>query len=132
MGAQQIKTWILMKQSLRNRFGVGNHKEQREVQPKVKFIESLMVEEFPKNKELSQAKSEKSLKMYVEDKKSEEESCSIVKEKSIEIKENERVEEKERLVERSRIISKESEFLECSKEKESELEKRIEDKGRNM
>ncbi|KAI5653484.1 hypothetical protein M9H77_30671 [Catharanthus roseus] len=29
MGAQPIKTWSLMKQSLRNRFGVGNHKGQK-------------------------------------------------------------------------------------------------------
>ncbi|KAI5672268.1 hypothetical protein M9H77_12632 [Catharanthus roseus] len=28
MGAQPIKTWSLMKQSLRNRFGVGNHEDK--------------------------------------------------------------------------------------------------------
>ncbi|KAI5653101.1 hypothetical protein M9H77_30288 [Catharanthus roseus] len=29
IGAQPIKTWSLRKQSLRNRFGVGNHEGQR-------------------------------------------------------------------------------------------------------
>ncbi|KAI5683694.1 hypothetical protein M9H77_04922 [Catharanthus roseus] len=39
-GAQQIKTWTLMKQSLKNRFGVGNHEGQRQGQPKAEFMES--------------------------------------------------------------------------------------------
>ncbi|KAI5672206.1 hypothetical protein M9H77_12570 [Catharanthus roseus] len=56
MRAQPIKTWSLMKQSSRNKFGIVNHVRQREVQPKVKFMESLMVEESLKIKELSQAK----------------------------------------------------------------------------
>ncbi|KAI5659368.1 hypothetical protein M9H77_28161 [Catharanthus roseus] len=80
-----------------------------------KFMESLMIEEIPKNKELSQAKIEESFKIHVEDASKEEPSC-IMNEKSIEIKEKERVEEKERLGERScifesiPIISKESAF----------------------
>ncbi|KAI5653075.1 hypothetical protein M9H77_30262 [Catharanthus roseus] len=63
IGVQQIKIWSLMKQSLKNRFGVGNHVEQRQVQQKVKFMESLMVEEFLKIKELSQDKIEENLKI---------------------------------------------------------------------
>ncbi|KAI5676284.1 hypothetical protein M9H77_07234 [Catharanthus roseus] len=66
---------------------------------------------------------------------SNEDSCDNMNKKSIEkeeyneFKEKERMEEKERLVERLcifgslSIFSKESEHLECSKEKESELEK---------
>ncbi|KAI5676873.1 hypothetical protein M9H77_07823 [Catharanthus roseus] len=108
MGAQPIKTWNLMKQSLRNRFGVGNHEEQRQGQPKVKFIELLMVEESPKIKELSEDKIIESLKIYVVKETSKEEPCCIMNEKSIGIKEKERIE---------------SEYLECSTEKESELEK---------
>ncbi|KAI5648296.1 hypothetical protein M9H77_34301 [Catharanthus roseus] len=119
MGAQPLKTWSLMKKSLRNRFGVGNHEGKRKGQPKVRFMESSMVKESPKVIELSQAKIEESLKIHV-----------VEDEKSIEIKEKERVENKERLVERScifdsiSIFSKESEHVECSKEKKSELEKR--------
>ncbi|KAI5676035.1 hypothetical protein M9H77_06985 [Catharanthus roseus] len=150
MGVQPIKTWSLMKQSLRNRFGVKNHEGQRQGQSKVKFMESLMVEESSKIKELSQPKFEENLKIHVVDKTSKEPSC-IMNEKSIEIKENERVEEKERLVERTcifdsiSIFSKESEHLECSKEKvslrkslkiqermkEENLPTRSEDKGRD-
>ncbi|KAI5663415.1 hypothetical protein M9H77_22738 [Catharanthus roseus] len=75
---------------------------------------------------------------------SNEDSCDIMNEKiiekkeSIKIKEKERVENKERLVERLcifdsiSILSKEGEPSECSKEKESELEKGVEDKGRSM
>ncbi|KAI5653086.1 hypothetical protein M9H77_30273 [Catharanthus roseus] len=60
-------------------------------------MESLMVKEFPKNKELSQTKIEESLKIHVEDEISKEEPCCILNEKSIEIKQKERVEEKEGL-----------------------------------
>ncbi|KAI5663385.1 hypothetical protein M9H77_22708 [Catharanthus roseus] len=130
MADQPIKTWSLMKQSLKNRFGVGNHEEQRQVQSKVKFMESLMVEDFPKNKELSQDKIEESLKIHIEDETSKEEPRCIMNEKSIETKEKERVEEKERLVEilcifdSISIFSKESEHFKYAKEKESDLEKR--------
>ncbi|KAI5668388.1 hypothetical protein M9H77_18241 [Catharanthus roseus] len=48
--AKAIKSWSLMKQTLRDRFGVENREEQRQVQPKVKFKVSLMVEEFPRTK----------------------------------------------------------------------------------
>ncbi|KAI5682081.1 hypothetical protein M9H77_03309 [Catharanthus roseus] len=61
MGDQPIKTWSLMKRSLRNRFGVGNHIGQRQSQLKVKFIELLKVEESPNVKEISQPKIEESL-----------------------------------------------------------------------
>ncbi|KAI5662520.1 hypothetical protein M9H77_21843 [Catharanthus roseus] len=43
MGAQLIKIWSFMKQSLRNRFGVGNH-EGQQGQAKVKFMEPSIVE----------------------------------------------------------------------------------------
>ncbi|KAI5652953.1 hypothetical protein M9H77_30140 [Catharanthus roseus] len=54
MGAQPIKTWNLIKQSLRNRFGVGNHERQRQGQAKEKFMESSRGEIFTKADELSQ------------------------------------------------------------------------------
>ncbi|KAI5681691.1 hypothetical protein M9H77_02919 [Catharanthus roseus] len=92
MGAQPIKTWNLMKQALRNRFGVGNHEGQRQGQSKVKFIELLKVEESPKVKELSKAKIEESLKIHVMEEISNEDPCCIMNEKSIEIKEKEKVE----------------------------------------
>ncbi|KAI5683043.1 hypothetical protein M9H77_04271 [Catharanthus roseus] len=62
MRVQLIKTWSSLKQSLRHRFGVGNHEGLRQGQPK-----------FPKNKELSQAKIEEGLKIHVEDETSKEE-----------------------------------------------------------
>ncbi|KAI5649471.1 hypothetical protein M9H77_35476 [Catharanthus roseus] len=43
MKAQPIKTWSIMKQSLRNKFGVENHERQRQGQAKEKFMESSMV-----------------------------------------------------------------------------------------
>ncbi|KAI5672793.1 hypothetical protein M9H77_13157 [Catharanthus roseus] len=86
-GVQPIKTWSSMKQCLRNRFRVGNCEGLREGQPKVKFIESLMVKQSPKNKELSQAKIEESLKIHVENETSKKEPCCIMNENSIEIKE---------------------------------------------
>ncbi|KAI5653405.1 hypothetical protein M9H77_30592 [Catharanthus roseus] len=96
-----------------------------------------MVEEFPKVNELPQAQEvvEESIVIHVVGETSNEDSCDNMNEKSIEkeecneFKEKEIVEEKERLVERLcifdfiSIISKESEHFECSKEKESELEK---------
>ncbi|KAI5649625.1 hypothetical protein M9H77_35630 [Catharanthus roseus] len=65
MGAQPIKTWSLMKQSLRNRFRIGNHEAQRQGQSMVKFMELLKVEDSLKVKELSQAKIEESLKIHL-------------------------------------------------------------------
>ncbi|KAI5664138.1 hypothetical protein M9H77_23461 [Catharanthus roseus] len=111
MGAQPIKTWSLMKQSLRSRFGVGNQAS------KVKELPNATIE------------AKEVIEIHVEKETSKEEPCCIISGKNIEIKEKERVEEKERLVERScnfnsiSIISKESEHFECSKEKESEIEK---------
>ncbi|KAI5676466.1 hypothetical protein M9H77_07416 [Catharanthus roseus] len=78
MGVQPIKTWSLKKQSLRNRFGVGKYEEQRQVQHKVKFMESLMVEEFPKIKELSQDKIVECLKIHVVEETSKKEPCCIM------------------------------------------------------
>ncbi|KAI5681997.1 hypothetical protein M9H77_03225 [Catharanthus roseus] len=117
-----------MKQALRNRCGVVNHERKGQCQSKFKFIVSSMVEESPKVKELSQGKIE-DLKIHVEEETSKKEPCCIMSEKCIEIKEKERVEEKKRLVERlyifysNSILSKESEYFECSKEKEREPEK---------
>ncbi|KAI5673136.1 hypothetical protein M9H77_13500 [Catharanthus roseus] len=62
MGLKPIKTWSLIKQALRIKFEVVNHERQGKGQSKVKFMESSMVEEFPKIKEFSQAKIEESHK----------------------------------------------------------------------
>ncbi|KAI5668332.1 hypothetical protein M9H77_18185 [Catharanthus roseus] len=108
MGLKPMKTWSLMTQALRIRFGVEKHEGLEQGQLNVKFMESLMVDESPKT--------------------SKEVPCCIMSKKNIEIKEKERVEEMERLVERScnfdsiSILSKESEHFEYSKEQESELE----------
>ncbi|KAI5672109.1 hypothetical protein M9H77_12473 [Catharanthus roseus] len=48
MGAQPIKTWSLMKQTLRDRFGVGNHKGQDKVKQR-KIMESSKGEKSTKN-----------------------------------------------------------------------------------
>ncbi|KAI5653126.1 hypothetical protein M9H77_30313 [Catharanthus roseus] len=92
-------------------------------------MELLMVEKSPKIKELSQDKNVENLNVQVVEETSKEETCRIMNEKSIGIKEKERVENKERLFEQScifdsnSIFSRESDHLECSKEKKSELEK---------
>ncbi|KAI5664098.1 hypothetical protein M9H77_23421 [Catharanthus roseus] len=110
----------------------------------VETLKPSMIEEFSKVNKLPQVQEvvEESIKIHVVEETSNEDSCfnmnekSIEKEESIKIKKRGRVENKERLVERSCIfvsisnISKESEHFECSKEKESELEERIEEKGR--
>ncbi|KAI5683708.1 hypothetical protein M9H77_04936 [Catharanthus roseus] len=48
---QPIKTWSLMKQSLKKRFGVGNHEEQRQGKTKAKFIESQWLKSLQSGKE---------------------------------------------------------------------------------
>ncbi|KAI5680782.1 hypothetical protein M9H77_02009 [Catharanthus roseus] len=53
MRAQPIKTWRLMKKSLRNKFGVGNLERQRQGQEKEKFMESSMGEKSIKANKLS-------------------------------------------------------------------------------
>ncbi|KAI5676368.1 hypothetical protein M9H77_07318 [Catharanthus roseus] len=55
MGAQQIKTWSLMKQALRTKFEVENHGGQRQGQANEEFMESSMGEKPTKANELSQA-----------------------------------------------------------------------------
>ncbi|KAI5649866.1 hypothetical protein M9H77_35871 [Catharanthus roseus] len=55
MEVQPIKTWSLMKQALRMKFGVENHGGQRQGQAKEKFMESLIGEKSTKANELSQA-----------------------------------------------------------------------------
>ncbi|KAI5671351.1 hypothetical protein M9H77_11715 [Catharanthus roseus] len=111
----------------------------------VEIMKPSMIEEFSTVNKLPQAQEvvEESIVIHVVEETSNEDPCDCMNEKSIgkeecnEFKEKERGEEKEILVERSctfdsiSSLSKESELLECSKEKESELEKRIEDKGRD-
>ncbi|KAI5663816.1 hypothetical protein M9H77_23139 [Catharanthus roseus] len=93
--------------------------------------------EFSKVNEIPQAIIEVkgSVVLPVKEEISNVEHCDLMRDKniekeSIEIKEEERVENKERLVERSCIFDsisiflKANEHLECSKEKESELEKK--------
>ncbi|KAI5681258.1 hypothetical protein M9H77_02485 [Catharanthus roseus] len=93
VGEKPIRTWSLMKQALRIKYGVGNHEELGQCQPMVKFVESSMVEESQKVIELSQAKIKVSLKINAMEKTSKEKPC-IMSKKSIEIKEKEKVEEK--------------------------------------
>ncbi|KAI5653698.1 hypothetical protein M9H77_30885 [Catharanthus roseus] len=78
IGAQPIKTWSLMKQALRIRFGVANYERQIQDQPK-------------------------SLKIDVMEETSKEDPCCIMNEKSIGIKEKQRVEEKESKKEEQRL-----------------------------
>ncbi|KAI5652916.1 hypothetical protein M9H77_30103 [Catharanthus roseus] len=65
------------------------------------IINGDMVEEFPKNKELSQAKIEESLKIHVEDATSKESGhYECAKEKESELEKNERVKENEFFIEK--------------------------------
>ncbi|KAI5682213.1 hypothetical protein M9H77_03441 [Catharanthus roseus] len=103
---------------------------------KVEIMKPSLIEEFSKVNELPQAtiEVEKSAVQHVKEEISNVEHCDFMRDQniekeSIEIKEKERAEEKEKLVEGLCIFgsistfSKESEHFECSKEKESELEK---------
>ncbi|KAI5682089.1 hypothetical protein M9H77_03317 [Catharanthus roseus] len=130
MGAQPILSWSLMKQSLRNRFGVRNHEEQRQSQAKGKIIESSMGEKPTKASKLSQAQDILDRKVIHHEKKS---TCTFVKEeKSREEKVKSVVSTKE-----SEGKRKESEYLienneslkeEKVKEKKDEIEKSEETK----
>ncbi|KAI5666836.1 hypothetical protein M9H77_16689 [Catharanthus roseus] len=86
MGSQPIKTWSLMKQTLRNRFGVENNERQGQGQSEVKFMKPSKDEESPKVKELSQGKIDEILKIYFEKETPKREPSCIMSEK-IEIKE---------------------------------------------
>ncbi|KAI5672404.1 hypothetical protein M9H77_12768 [Catharanthus roseus] len=103
---------------------------------KVEIMKSSMIGEFSKVNKLLQAKIEveESVVLHLKEEISNGEHCDLMRDKniekeSIENKEKERVEEKERLLERLCIVDsisiflKESEHLECSKEKESGLGK---------
>ncbi|KAI5681071.1 hypothetical protein M9H77_02298 [Catharanthus roseus] len=57
MRAHPIKTWSLMTQSLRNKFGVENHERQRQGQAKEKFMKSSMDEMSTKVNELHKFKT---------------------------------------------------------------------------
>ncbi|KAI5653874.1 hypothetical protein M9H77_31061 [Catharanthus roseus] len=83
IGIQPIKSWSLMKQSLRNKFGVQNHERQRQGQAKEKFIESSMGEKKNNRKKnkmrlkrSEETKEVLSLKTFEGDKREEmKESC---------------------------------------------------------
>ncbi|KAI5664018.1 hypothetical protein M9H77_23341 [Catharanthus roseus] len=47
IGLKPIRTWNLMKQALRNRYGVENHEGQEQSQAKITFIEPSTVEQSP-------------------------------------------------------------------------------------
>ncbi|KAI5664547.1 hypothetical protein M9H77_23870 [Catharanthus roseus] len=76
-GAQPIKTWSLMKQSLRNKFGVENHERQRQCQVKGKIIESSMGEKSTNSFKLSQAQDVVDRKVIHHEKKN---TCAFVEE----------------------------------------------------
>ncbi|KAI5662181.1 hypothetical protein M9H77_21504 [Catharanthus roseus] len=69
----------LMKQSLRNRFGVGNHEEQRQGQEKGKIMEFSMGEKSTKANKLSQAQDVLDRKVIHSQKKN---ICNFVKEEN--------------------------------------------------
>ncbi|KAI5681166.1 hypothetical protein M9H77_02393 [Catharanthus roseus] len=77
MGAQLIKTWSLMNQSLRNKFGIENHERQRQGKAKEKFMESLMGEMSAKANELSKGQDVIDRKISDHEKKN---TCTFVKE----------------------------------------------------
>ncbi|KAI5676637.1 hypothetical protein M9H77_07587 [Catharanthus roseus] len=76
-GAQQIKTWSLIKKILRDRFGVENHERQRQGQAKEKFMKSSTGEKSTKKNKLSQAKDVIDRKVIHHEKKN---TCTFVKE----------------------------------------------------
>ncbi|KAI5663475.1 hypothetical protein M9H77_22798 [Catharanthus roseus] len=76
MRAPPIKTWSLMKQALRNRFGVGNHEGQRKGQTEEKFMESSTGEKSTKVDEPSQAQDLLDRKVIHQEK----DTCNLVKE----------------------------------------------------
>ncbi|KAI5681189.1 hypothetical protein M9H77_02416 [Catharanthus roseus] len=84
-GLKPIKTWSLMKQALRIRYGVENHKGQGQGQTKVKFMEPSIVEEAPNVKELPHAaiEAKEVVEIHVEKEASNEYSCDSTNEKSI-------------------------------------------------
>ncbi|KAI5664564.1 hypothetical protein M9H77_23887 [Catharanthus roseus] len=85
--AQPIKTWSLMKQSLRNKFGVENNERQRQCQAKGKIIESSMGEKSTKSNIIHHEK--KNTCTFVEEEKSRVEKVkSVVSTKKV--RENER------------------------------------------
>ncbi|KAI5661963.1 hypothetical protein M9H77_21286 [Catharanthus roseus] len=77
MEAQPIKTWSLMKQSLRNEFVVENHERQRKGQAKEKFMESSMHEMCRKVNKLAQTQDVIDRKLIHHEKKN---TCTFVKE----------------------------------------------------
>ncbi|KAI5664031.1 hypothetical protein M9H77_23354 [Catharanthus roseus] len=117
MGFKPIRSWKLMKQALRNKYGVENHEGRGQNQAKVKELPHAIIE------------SKEVVETHVEKETFNEDSCDDMSEKNIEVKEIERMEEKERFLERFYIFDsnfiflKQTEHLECSKDRESELVK---------
>ncbi|KAI5681063.1 hypothetical protein M9H77_02290 [Catharanthus roseus] len=99
-----------MKQSLRNKFGVGNHEKQRQGQANFNFMEPSIVKEAPKVKEFPHAtiEAKEIVEIHVEKETSKEEPCCIMSGKRIKIKEKERVEEKREIS--RKIINDECRF----------------------
>ncbi|KAI5667566.1 hypothetical protein M9H77_17419 [Catharanthus roseus] len=79
MGAKPIKTWSLMKQALRTKFGVENHEGQRQGQAKEKFMESSTSEKSTKVNEFSQTQDVLHRKVIHPEKKN---TCTLVKEEN--------------------------------------------------
>ncbi|KAI5664199.1 hypothetical protein M9H77_23522 [Catharanthus roseus] len=77
IGSQPIKTWNLMRQALRNRFGIRNHEGQRQGQTKEKSMESSMGKKSTKVYELSQAQDVVDKKVIHHDEKK---TCTFIKE----------------------------------------------------
>ncbi|KAI5675911.1 hypothetical protein M9H77_06861 [Catharanthus roseus] len=118
MGVQPFKTWSLMKRSLRNRFGVGNHEGQKQGQAKGKIMESSMGEKSTKANKLSQAQDVLDRKVIHHDKKK---ICIFVKE------ENSR-EKKVKTVVSTKESEGKKEESECLIENQDEIEKSRETK----
>ncbi|KAI5653419.1 hypothetical protein M9H77_30606 [Catharanthus roseus] len=77
MRDQPIKTWSLMKQSLRNKFGAENCERKRQGQEKRKIMQSSMGEKSTKANNLSQAQGVIDRKIIHHEKKN---TCTFVKE----------------------------------------------------
>ncbi|KAI5677098.1 hypothetical protein M9H77_08048 [Catharanthus roseus] len=107
MGAQPMTTWSLMKQSLRDRFGVRNHKEQRQGVAKGKIMESSMGEKCTKANKLSQSQDLLDRKSIVSTKESEGK-----------IKENEYLIENHESLKEEQVKEKQDQIEKCEETKE--------------
>ncbi|KAI5682059.1 hypothetical protein M9H77_03287 [Catharanthus roseus] len=133
IGVRPIKTWSLIKQTLWDIFGVGNHEEQRQGQEQEKIMESSTGEKSTKANKLSQAQDVLYRKVIHHEKKN---TCTFVrKEKSREeeIKSVVSTKESERKRKESECLIENHESLkeEQVNEKKNEMEKseRTKEKG---